>query len=246
MSEDFATLVSKLNEMSEDNYQKEEVTKEVVTESANDMRGILDKFNTITESNILAQKGNIKMVMTESHTDHFNVDVMIDDDVVASGQYDRLDNAYTIDNDDFTSADEVLEAFAQTAHEEGKEFKESEVVAEATPDESYVHNMFEKALTMINSLEKVFRQDGLMMKKIDAIGGDNSCCNRIAQALSDAYESLETGHYDAMAHIHNESKLKAELEAALNEEPVEEEKKNCGCGQDPCVTYGEEKSNESE
>ena len=66
MSEDFATLVSKLNEMSEDNYQKEEVTKEVVTESANDMRGILDKFNTITESNILAQKGNIKMVMTES------------------------------------------------------------------------------------------------------------------------------------------------------------------------------------
>ena len=129
MSEDFATLVSKLNEMSEDNYQKEEVTKEVVTESANDMRGILDKFNTVTESNILAQKGNVKMVMTESHTDHFNVDVMIDDDVVASGQYDRLDNAYTIDSDDFTSADEVLEAFAQTAHEEGKEFKESEVVA---------------------------------------------------------------------------------------------------------------------
>ena len=40
MSEDFATLVSKLNEMSEDNYQKEEVTKEVVTESTNDMRGI--------------------------------------------------------------------------------------------------------------------------------------------------------------------------------------------------------------
>lgn len=236
MSEDFATLVSKLNEMSEDNYQTEEVTKQVVTESADDMRGILDKFNTVTESNILAQKGNIKMVMTESHTDHFNVDVMIDDDVVASGQYDRLDNAYTIDNDDFTSADEVLEAFAQTAHEEGKEFKEvestNEVVAESTPDEAYVHNMFEKASAMINSLEKVFRQDGLMMKKIDAIGGDTGCCNSIAQALSGAYEALEDGHYDAMAHIHNESKLKAELEAALNEEPVED--------------TGEEKSNESE
>jgi hypothetical protein len=246
MSDDFATLVNKLNQMSEENYQNaENNNKEVVTESADDMRGILDKFNSVSEENdnLIASKGNIEMRMTESHTDTYDLDVLIDNKIVAQGQYDRNDKAFTIDNDDFGTTDEVLEAFAQTAEDEGHTFKEEEV-KEGTPDENYVENMFQKAQAMINSLEKVFRPDGLMHKKIDAIGGDTGCCSSIQESLSNAYEALEDGHYRSMAHIVTDSKLKAELEAALNEEPAEAEavveKKNCGCGQDPCVTYGDE------
>jgi len=227
MSDDFATLVNKLNEMSEDNYTVAPQTNTTsLNESADDMRGILDRFNKETKSDesILAQKGNIKLVMTESHSDHFNVDVHIDEEVVASGQYDRLDNAYTIDNDDFASADEVVEAFAQTAHEEGKEFKEAQVVTEATPEEAYVDNMFQKAQAMINSLEKVFRADGLMARKIEAIGGDVTGLMDVVTNLSSTYESLESGHYDAMGHIASEGKLKADLDTAINTEESTEEK----------------------
>ena len=70
MSDDFATLVNKLNEMSEDNYTVDPQTNTTsLNESADDMRGILDRFNKETKSDesILAQKGNIKLVMTESH-----------------------------------------------------------------------------------------------------------------------------------------------------------------------------------
>ena len=217
MSDDFASLVKKLNEMS--------VIKDTpINESADQMRGILNKFNEATNNKVIATKGNIQICMTEAYDDGYDLDVLIDNEVVASGNYDQAEKIFRIDHEDFLSTEQVLEAFANTAEEEGHEFKE-EVVTEETPDEAYVNNMFRKASAMINSLEKVFRTDGLMHTKIDAVGGDTSGLKDIQEALSNAYEAIEDGHYDAMAHIPTESKLKEELENYKHQDPEQDETK---------------------
>ena len=65
------------------------------------MRGILDKFNEVTESKTIASKGNIKIEMTEQFDDGYNLDVLIDNEVVASGNYDDTDKVFFIESDDF-------------------------------------------------------------------------------------------------------------------------------------------------
>lgn len=229
MSDDFASLVNKLNEMSvvEDN-------KKVVKESAEDMRGILDKFNEATTDLTIARKGNIEIRMTEEFDDGYDLDVLIDNNVVASGNYDRTDKVFHIESDDFLSTEQVLEAFASTAEDEGHEYKEeAEQVNEETPDEAYVNNMFRKAGAMINTLEKLFKIDGMMAQKIDAVGGDKSGLKDIQEALSNAYDAIEDGHYDAMAHIVPEGNLKQELED-YKHEYTPEAKHNCKEGEYFC------------
>ena len=85
MSDDFASLVNRLNQMSTENYKAEESKDS--EQPSNDMRGILDKFNEATESKTIASKGNIKIEMTEQFDDGYNLDVLIDNEVVASGNY---------------------------------------------------------------------------------------------------------------------------------------------------------------
>ena len=145
MSDDFASLVNRLNQMSTENYKAEESKDS--EQPSNDMRGILDKFNEATESKTIASKGNIKIEMTEQFDDGYNLDVLIDNEVVASGNYDDTDKVFHIESDDFISTEQVLEAFASTAEDEGHEYKEeAEPVKEATPDEAYVNNMFTKVV----------------------------------------------------------------------------------------------------
>ena len=214
MSDDFASLVAKLNQMSSiQSIGREEENNKPIEEPKDSMHDILSKMNEATEDSYIASKGNIAISMTESFDDGYNFDISIDKEIVASGKYDGLDKVFTVEGDDFMSTDQILEAFANTAEDEGHEFKETEEpVTEGTPDENYVQQMFTKATATINTLEKIFRSDGLMAKKIDAIGGDMAVLKDIQEGLSGAYDALEDGHYGAMAHIVTDSKLKQELE----------------------------------
>lgn len=214
MSDDFASLVAKLNQMSTiQSLGREEENNKPVEEPKDSMHDILSKMNEATEDSHIASKGNIAISMTESYDDGYNFDILIDKDVVASGKYDGVDKVFTVEGDDFMSTDQILDAFANTAEDEGHEFKETEEpIKEGTPDENYVQEMFTKAQATVNTLEKIFRTDGLMARKIDAIGGDMAVLKDIQEGLSGAYEALEDGHYGAMAHIVTDSKLKQELE----------------------------------
>ena len=53
------------------------------------------------ESKTIATKGNIKIEMTEQFDDGYNLDVLIDNKVVASGNYDDTDKVFGIESDDF-------------------------------------------------------------------------------------------------------------------------------------------------
>ena len=232
MSDDFASLVNKLNEMSTENYKAEE--DKTSEQPSNEMRDILSRFNEANESKTIATKGNIKIEMTEQFDDGYNLDVLIDNKVVASGNYDDTDKVFHIESDDFISTEQVLEAFASTAEDEGHEYKEeAEPVNEETPDEAYVNNMFRKASAMVNTLEKLFRIDGMMAQKIDAVGGDKTGLKDIQEALSNAYDAIEDGHYDAMAHIVPEGNLKQELED-YKHEYTSEAKNDCKEGEYFC------------
>ena len=111
MSDDFASLVNKLNEMSTENYKAEE--NKTSEQPSNEMRDILSRFNEANESKTIATKGNIKIEMTEQFDDGYNLDVLIDNKVVASGNYDDTDKVFHIESDDFISTEQVLEAFVQ-------------------------------------------------------------------------------------------------------------------------------------
>ena len=81
MSDDFASLVNKLNEMSTENYKAEENKNS--EQPSNETRDILSRFNEANESKTIATKGNIKIEMTEQFDDGYNLDVLIDNKVVA-------------------------------------------------------------------------------------------------------------------------------------------------------------------
>ena len=48
------------------------------------------------ESKTIATKGNIKIEMTEQFDDGYNLDVLIDNKVVASGNYDDTDKVFIL------------------------------------------------------------------------------------------------------------------------------------------------------
>ena len=184
MSDDFASLVAKLNQMSTiQSLGREEENNKPIEEPKDSMHDILSKMNEATEDRHIASKGNIAISMTESYDDGFNFDILIDKDVVASGKYDGVDKGFTVEGDDIMSTDQILDAIANTAEDEGHEFKETEEpIKEGTPDENYVQEMFTKAQATVNTLEKIFRTDGLMARKIDAIGGDMAVLNIVTDS----------------------------------------------------------------
>jgi len=73
-----------------------------------------------------------------------------------------------------------------------------------TPQETKVQRTFDKAMEQINSLQKVFRDEGMMAKAVVDIGG-NQDFGAIQEAFDNLYGALEDAHYDAMAHIEVES-----------------------------------------
>ena len=75
----------------------------------------------------------------------------------------------------------------------------------AHSQESKIDNTFTGAMNQVNRLEKVFRSDGLLQKAIEDINGDTSWLDDIRQALSDAYDALESGHQGTTSHMQDES-----------------------------------------
>ena len=67
--------------------------------------------------------------------------------------------------------------------------------------EKKIDNTFMRAMDQVNSLEKVFREGGLLEKAVMDIKGDVAWLKDIREALSNAYESLEDGHQGTTGHL---------------------------------------------
>jgi len=68
-------------------------------------------------------------------------------------------------------------------------------------EHSKIDNTFMRSMAQINNLEKVFREGGLLEKAISDIKGDVAWLKDIREALSNAYKSLEEGHYGTTGHL---------------------------------------------
>ena len=67
--------------------------------------------------------------------------------------------------------------------------------------EKKIDNTFMRAMDQVNSLDKVFREGGLLEKAVMDIKGDVAWLKDIREALSNAYESLEDGHQGTTGHL---------------------------------------------
>ena len=82
----------------------------------------------------------------------------------------------------------------------------------ATDKKQAVQKSFDKAMEQINKLQRAFREEGLLAKAVAEMGG-NTKFDDIQDAMSNLYDALEDGHYDAFsgrsgASMHGESKEK--------------------------------------
>ena len=87
----------------------------------------------------------------------------------------------------------------------------------ATEQERAVQKSFDRAKEQINKLQRAFREEGLLAKAVADMGG-NTKFNDIQDAMSNLYDALEDGHYDAFsgrsgASMHGEAKEKPVKEA---------------------------------
>ena len=68
----------------------------------------------------------------------------------------------------------------------------------ATDQERAVQKSFDRAMEQINKLQRAFREEGLLAKAVADMGG-NTKFNDIQDAMSNLYDALEDGHYDAFS-----------------------------------------------
>ena len=107
----------------------------------------------------------------------------------------------------------------------------------ATDQERAVQKSFDRAMEQINKLQKAFREEGLLAKAVANMGG-NTKFNDIQDAMSNLYDALEDGHYDAFsgrsgASMHGEAKEKPVKEAKTQElmdEVIVQIKRDCDMG----------------
>lgn len=74
------------------------------------------------------------------------------------------------------------------------------MIDEGTAEYEYADRAFNKMAELINSMEKMVREGGMLETKIAQAGGDSSALADMRQALSDAYEACEQAHYDALGN----------------------------------------------
>jgi len=86
--------------------------------------------------------------------------------------------------------------------------------------ESKIDNTFNVAMDQINKLEKTFTANGRLEKAISEVGGDISWLKDIQESLSSVYESLEAGHYGAVAHLDNVDEQLSKKKKITNKTPV--------------------------
>ena len=86
--------------------------------------------------------------------------------------------------------------------------------------EHKIDNTFTVAMDQINKLEKVFTAGGRLERAISEVGGDISWLKDIQESLSNVYESLEEGHYGAVAHLDNVDEQLSKKKKITNKTPV--------------------------
>lgn len=74
------------------------------------------------------------------------------------------------------------------------------MIDEGTVEYEYADRAFNKMAELINSMEKMVREGGMLETKIAQAGGDSAALADMRQALSDAYEACEQAHYDALGN----------------------------------------------
>ena len=74
------------------------------------------------------------------------------------------------------------------------------MIDEGTAEYEYADRAFNKMAELVNSMEKMVREGGMLETKIAQAGGDSSALADMRQALSDAYEACEQAHYDALGN----------------------------------------------
>ncbi len=111
----------------------------------------------------------------------------------------------------------------------------------ATDKEQAVQKSFDRAMEQINKLQKAFREEGLLAKAVAEMGG-NTKFNDIQDAMSNLYDALEDGHYDAFsgrsgASIHGEGNTMENTEEVkeaktqeLMDEVIIQIKRDCDMG----------------
>ena len=107
----------------------------------------------------------------------------------------------------------------------------------ATDQERAVQKSFDRAMEQINKLQRAFREEGLLAKAVANMGG-NTKFNDIQDAMSNLYDALEDGHYDAFsgrsgASMHGEAKEKPVKEAVsqeLMDQVIMQIKQDCDMG----------------
>ena len=86
----------------------------------------------------------------------------------------------------------------------------------ATDQERAVQKSFDRAMEQINKLQRAFREEGLLAKAVADMGG-NTKFNDIQDAMSNLYDALEDGHYDAFS-----GRSGASMHGEAKEQPVKE------------------------
>jgi len=74
------------------------------------------------------------------------------------------------------------------------------VIDEATAEYEYADRAFGKMAELINSMEKMVREGGMLERKIKEAGGEPVALVDLAEALAVAYDALERAHYDALGN----------------------------------------------
>ncbi len=66
--------------------------------------------------------------------------------------------------------------------------------------EQKIDRTFMGAMSKVDALQKVFRNEGLLAKAVVDIGGDSDF-TEIQEACNELYDALERGHHDGVAHL---------------------------------------------
>ena len=66
--------------------------------------------------------------------------------------------------------------------------------------EQKIDRTFMSAMSKVDALQKVFRNEGRLQTACSEIGGDSDF-TEIQQAFDELYDALERGHHDCVAHL---------------------------------------------
>lgn len=81
--------------------------------------------------------------------------------------------------------------------------------------EQKIDRTFMGAMSKVDALQKVFRNEGLLAKAVVDIGGDSDF-TEIQEACNELYDALERGHHDGVAHLGANTEESLETNESIN------------------------------